>query len=211
MSLTAYGVLMQYQYIACIKWLGHFQVFAAVPLDGSVPYTSLARICSVPERQLRSVIRMAMTSGCLCEPLPGEVAHNPVSRIFVTNLAYLGWVRFIADFYMPVSSSMAEATEKWGNSEKRTETAANIAMNTSMSICDFITRSREFGNLFSGYMNGISASEGMTVRHLITDFNWARLGNGLVVHVSQQLKYLPRRISDIFAANLTDWRRPGQS
>jgi 6-hydroxytryprostatin B O-methyltransferase len=69
----------QYQYIACIKWLAHFQVFAAVPLTGPVPSSQLASICAVPERQLQSMTRMAITSGCLCEPEPGELAHNGVS------------------------------------------------------------------------------------------------------------------------------------
>ncbi|KAJ6127770.1 hypothetical protein N7471_008987 [Penicillium samsonianum] len=174
---------VQYQYIACIKWLAHFQVFAAVPLTGSVPYSQLASICSVPERQLQSVVRMAITSGCLCEPQPGEIAHNPVSRQFVTLPAYLGWIRFMTDFYMPVSAQMAEATEKWGESEQPTETAVNLAMNTPLSAFTFITRSREFNKLFGGYMKGVAASEGTAVRHLLEDYDWAQLNQGLVVHI----------------------------
>ncbi|KAJ5151389.1 uncharacterized protein N7482_010641 [Penicillium canariense] len=174
---------VQYQYIACIKWLAHFQVFAAVPLTGAVPYAQLASICAVPERQLQSVARMAITSGCLCETQPGEVAHNAISRQFVTLPAYLGWVRFMTDFYMPVSAQMAEATEKWGVSDQPNETAVNLAMNTPLSAFAFITRSREFNKLFGGYMKGVAASEGTAVRHLLTDYDWAQLGPGLVVHI----------------------------
>ncbi|KAL4751922.1 O-methyltransferase-domain-containing protein [Aspergillus terricola var. indicus] len=174
---------IQYQYIACIKWLAHSQVFAAVPLTGAVPYSQLASICAVPMRQLQSVTRMAITSGCLCEPELGKVAHNGVSRQFVTTPAYLGWVRFITDFYMPVSAQMAEATEKWGESEQPTETAVNLAMKTPMSAFAFITRSREFNRLFAAYMKGVSASEGTAVRNLLTDYDWARLEQGLLVHI----------------------------
>lgn len=127
---------------------------------------------------------MAITSGCLCEPQPGEIAHNPVSRQFVTLPAYLGWIRFMTDFYMPVSAQMAEATEKWGESEQPTETAVNLAMNTPLSAFTFITRSREFNKLFGGYMKGVAASEGTAVRHLLEDYDWAQLNQGLVVHVS---------------------------
>lgn len=158
---------------------------------------------------------MTMTSGCLCEPQQGEVAHNAVSRRFVTHPANLGWVRFMTDFYLPVSSSMAEATEKWGDSEKKNETAANFAMKTPLTTFDFITGSREYNRYFSAYMKATFPVEGTTVRHLLADFDWARLENGLVVHVGRDFyhrcvaaKLTLIRLEDPLVRLASPWRKP---
>lgn len=126
---------------------------------------------------------MAMTSGFLCEPQPDEVAHNATSRLFVDNPALLGWTEFMSRFYMPVASKFADATEKYQDSDKNNETAANIAMNTELSSFDFITRNKELGRYFGAYMKGVQASEGTNFRHVISGYDWESLGEGFVVHV----------------------------
>ncbi|EMD00436.1 hypothetical protein BAUCODRAFT_566140 [Baudoinia panamericana UAMH 10762] len=175
---------VQYQYLACVKWLAHFQVFAAIPLQGSVPYDRLASIVTTPERQLRSILRMAITSGCFCEPVLGEVAHNAVSRKFVDQPGYLGWIKFMDEYYMPLASNMAQTTERYGDSQKPNETATNVAFSTPLTTFDFITRSPDLSKIFSAYMKSVAESEGTTLRHLIADFDWAKLGEALVVHVA---------------------------
>ena len=124
-----------------------------------------------------------MTSGFLCEPQPGEVAHNATSRLFVKNPALLGWTEFMTRFYMPVASKFADATERYQDSEKDNETAANIAMDTTLSSFDFITKHKELGKHFGAYMKGVQASEGTNFRHVVSGYNWESLGDGFVVHV----------------------------
>ncbi|KMU79287.1 aflatoxin biosynthesis protein [Coccidioides immitis RMSCC 3703] len=130
-----------------------------------------------------SVARMAMTRNFLCEPVPGHVAHNAVSRLFVTNPAYLGWTRFMTEFYMPVASKFSEATEKWGDTVAGNQTAVNLAMNTQLTAFDFITQSREWGRLFSAYMKGVQASRATNVKHVVADYDWEAMGKALVVHI----------------------------
>ncbi len=86
-------------------------------------------------------------------------------------------------FYMPVASKFADATEKYQDSIKSNETAANIAMETEMSSFDFITRNKELGRYFGAYMKGVQASEGTNFRHVISGYDWEKLGDGFVVHV----------------------------
>ena len=124
-----------------------------------------------------------MTSGFLCEPQLGEVAHNATSRLFVENPALLGWTEFMSRFYMPVASKFADATEKYQDSDKKNETAANIAMNTELSSFDFITRNKELGRHFGAYMKGVQASEGTNFKHVVSGYDWGGLGEGFVVHV----------------------------
>lgn len=176
---------VQYQIIAAVRWLCHFEVLSAIPLHSTVNYDYLAGICNVPVRQLQSMARMAMTSNFLCEPQPGMVAHNPVSRCFATNHAFSGWIRFMTDYYMPCAAKSIEATEKWGETNDKCQTASNLAMDTPLSAFDFITQSKELGRLFSSYMKGVHSGIATNVSQIVQDFDWNSIGDGLVVHVSR--------------------------
>ena len=92
-------------------------------------------------------------------------------------------------FYMPVASRFADATDKYQDSDKNNETAANIAMNTELSSFDFITRNKELGRYFGAYMKGVQASEGTNFRHVISGYDWESLGEGFVVHVRHHSIY----------------------
>ncbi|KAL3420845.1 hypothetical protein PVAG01_07290 [Phlyctema vagabunda] len=175
---------IHYQHLTCIRWLCHFNVLACIPLHNSVPYFNLASISGVPESQLRSVARMAMTSNFLSESKPGEVAHNAVSRTFVTNSALVDWALFVTQSSMPAAAKFVEATEKWGSMSKKNETAVNIAMDTNLPLFDFISQSPEMTQQFIAYMKNVQTSEGTHIRHLVAGYNWASLKDSIVVDVS---------------------------
>ncbi|KAL2061151.1 hypothetical protein VTL71DRAFT_7424 [Oculimacula yallundae] len=177
------GLQVHYQHLSCLRWLCHFNVLACIPLTGSVPYSEIATIASVPETQLKSVCRMAMTSNLLCEPKEGEVAHNVVSRTFVSNPGLVDWALFMTQFSMPTAAKMVEATEKWGDTSKKNETAFNIAMDTELPLFDFVKKSPEMTKQFAGYMRNVQSSEKTHIRHLVSGYNWKSLGTALVVDV----------------------------
>ncbi|KAL8740131.1 MAG: hypothetical protein Q9190_007137 [Brigantiaea leucoxantha] len=133
--------------------------------------------------QLRSVARMAMTSNFLCEPELDKIAHNAVSSQFVTNPGLLDWALFMTQFSMPTAAKMVEATERWGATEKKNETAVNISFDTELPLFDFIKKSPEMTKQFAAYMKNVTASEGTNIRHLLTGFDWASLGEATVVDV----------------------------
>ncbi|KAG0644952.1 O-methyltransferase [Hyphodiscus hymeniophilus] len=177
------GLAVQYQLTASIRWLAHFSVLPCVPLQGSVPYSDIASMCNVPVRTLRSVVRLAMTANFLCEPVVGEVAHTSISSQFVTKPAYPGWMKFMTEFYMPVSCKFVEATEKWGTSVRKDQTAVNLAMGTELSSFDYITGNRDLSRKFAAYMKGVQASEGTNIRYILTSFDW-RWHSGPVIHMA---------------------------
>ncbi|KAI9867331.1 MAG: hypothetical protein M1830_005839, partial [Pleopsidium flavum] len=126
---------------------------------------------------------MAMTSNFLCEPKLGELAHNAVSALFVTNPALLDWAMFMTQFSMPVAAKLVEATEKWGTTEQKNQTAVNIAFNTDLPLFDFIAQSPELTKQFAAYMKNVTASEGTNIKHLLTGFDWAGLSEATIVDV----------------------------
>ncbi|KAK8057644.1 hydroxyindole O-methyltransferase [Apiospora saccharicola] len=75
----------RYQYIACLQWLCHFDIFRLVPTKGAIHYSDLASRAGCTETRLKSVVRMAMTTGLFLEPTPQQVSHSATTR---TRTAY---------------------------------------------------------------------------------------------------------------------------
>ncbi|KAL9587195.1 MAG: hypothetical protein Q9203_003594 [Teloschistes exilis] len=144
-------------------------------------------VAGVPENQLKSIARMAMTGNFLAEPVHGQVAHNATSGIFVTNPSINGWALFMAENSCPGALAIVGATEKYGVTDKKNETAFNVARNTDLPFFDYIGQSPEQGKQFASYMKNVLASEGTKVDHLVKGFDWESLGEATVVDVSEVL------------------------
>ncbi|KKA18013.1 Uncharacterized protein T310_8038 [Rasamsonia emersonii CBS 393.64] len=117
----------QTQLLACVQWLGEFQVPACVPLDGSALMKDVSDLIGVPETQLCRIIRMATTAGFLQEPQPGYIAHSALSASFVTKPSYLDAAMFLAGTAVPAALEMAAATKQRSGSSER----ANVVSNNS--------------------------------------------------------------------------------
>ncbi|KAL8795412.1 MAG: hypothetical protein Q9195_002153 [Heterodermia aff. obscurata] len=174
---------IHYQQLACLGWLCHFDVLAHIPRDGTISYSELATATGVPQLQLRSVARMVMTSNLLCEPAPNQVAHNAVSALFISNPSIANWASFMVKFSAPVATAFAEATEKWGVTDKKNETAFNVALKTDLPFFNFLSQSSGLADSFASYMQSVQSSYGTSLKHLLSGFDWAGVGEGVVVDV----------------------------
>ncbi|KAL4987681.1 hypothetical protein BDW68DRAFT_197225 [Aspergillus falconensis] len=120
---------VQNQLLACLQWLGEFQVLACIPLTGAVPMKDVADLAGVPETHLSRIVRMTATAGFLQEPDPGQVAHSALSAPFVTKPSYLDAVMFLVSTVAPSALQMPAATQRFGSSLRPNETAYNLALN----------------------------------------------------------------------------------
>ncbi|KAL4815789.1 hypothetical protein BDW67DRAFT_185508 [Aspergillus spinulosporus] len=105
-------LVRQTQTLACVHWLGEFQVPAFIPLEGTAMVQDLSDLIGIPESQLSRVIRMAVTAGFLQEPHPGHVAHSALSAAFIQNPSYLDAVMFLAETVMPAALGMPGAAQQ---------------------------------------------------------------------------------------------------
>lgn len=177
------------QNLACIRWLCHFRILSFIPLHGSVPYSEVAMVAGVPDAQLKSVARMAMLSNFLREPVPNEVGHSATSALFVTNPGMLDWALFMAAETAPGAMVFVEATERWGSTSQRNQTAFNIARNTDRTFLDYVNQDPDLSKKFAAYMKNLLSSEGTSLRHLLNGFDWASLGEATVVDVSSLVSF----------------------
>ncbi|MCJ1369856.1 hypothetical protein MMC20_001068 [Loxospora ochrophaea] len=178
-----YRHIVQYQQLNSLQWLWHFRIPAYVPLEGTISYSELAAAAHVPEVQLKSIARMGMTEHFFCEPSPGQVAHSAFSALFVTEPNLLDWALFLSNMSAPTAARMTEATDKWGATEAKNETACNIALATDKPFFDYVATSPAMSKQFAGYMKNISTMAGLRVTHLLSGFDWSSLGEATVVDV----------------------------
>jgi hypothetical protein len=175
---------LQNQILACLRWLGDFQILACIPLAGSVPIKDLVDLAGVPEPQLCRIIRLTATSGFLHEPQPGYVAHTPLSMPFVTNPAYLDAAMFLAESAAPSALQMVYATQRFGDSSRPNESAYNLALNT---LKPFHIARQELPKLNRQWGAYIHNSGGLhaasNVADILIQLNWSKVSNACIVEV----------------------------
>lgn len=176
------------QLFACIHWLCYFKVIFHIPgVDSgeSITYADLASKAKLSVTTLRSIIRMAMIFGFLRETSEGEVQHTSLSASFATNSDIYNWMMYMAKETAPTVASFVKATERWPDSEDKTETAYSLSRGTDLSFFDHINTSPERANEFGTYMKSQAVNmQGNSVHHLRAGFDWASLGSATVVDVS---------------------------
>ncbi|KAJ5153184.1 uncharacterized protein N7482_009662 [Penicillium canariense] len=168
-------------YCACLKWLCRFKVFNGVPLEGNIAYDKLAAAISAPEGALKSVARMAMTSGLFTEPIPNHIAHSPTSAMIASNPNLLLWSEFMTEVGIPTASAFADATQRWPGSLSNTETAYNLAFDTPLPLFEHLKTLPTRTEQFAGYMKSVTNSEGTSLKHLVSGYDWAALPQDSVV------------------------------
>ncbi|EGD94047.1 hypothetical protein TESG_01574 [Trichophyton tonsurans CBS 112818] len=172
-----------YQHVACLRWLTHFNIFKLVPRDSSISYPALATAAGVSVKQLKTVARMAMTNHLFCEPEPNMVAHTATSMLIASDPSFYDWASFMCEASVPMAAKLVEATEKWTDSEEKTQTAYNVAFDTDLPFFDHLKTQPDKTRQFASYMKNVQKSGGTGMHYLIEGFDWASLGKGTVVDV----------------------------
>ena len=126
---------------------------------------------------------MSMTSGFLSEPKPGYLAHSRLSAQFASVPTLHDWATFITTLAAPTAEKYTDATEKWGETVRKDQTAYNVAFKTDLPFFEDIARDKERVETFARYMRNQGQSEGLALKHVLDGFDWAGLGNGHVVDV----------------------------
>ena len=175
--------VIQVQLVACLQWLGEFQVLACIPLSGSVPTKDVAELAGVPEGTLCRIVRMTATAGFLCEPQSGHVAHTPLSSPFVVKPSYLDAAMFLAETAAPTALRMSAATQRHGSSERPSETAYTVAFNTSQTFQSACEQRLKLQRQWPAFLRCAGdVDDGLA--ELLGRLDWHSLGNACIVEVS---------------------------
>lgn len=168
-----------------LRWMNHFGIFELVPLEGSISYGDLADKAGLSALRLKSLARMAMTSGIFAEPAPGFIAHSATSAALVENKGLRDGRVWSTEVHLATVAAMVTAHERWPHSTAPNETPFNAARNTDLPMYEYIARDSELDRIFKGLMVHIGKRPNGSVAHLVDGFDWGNLGHGTVVDVCQ--------------------------
>lgn len=159
-------------------------MLACIPLNGSVSCKDVADLAGVPETQLCRIVRMTATAGFLCEPLPGRIAHSPLSAPFVTKPSLLDAAMFLSETAAPAALQMAMATQRFGNSQRPNESAYNVAFNTSTTFANTCEQRPKLQRQWPAYLRYGTGEADANLTDILTRLDWLSLGRASVVEVS---------------------------
>lgn len=175
------------QLLACLQWLGEFQVLACIPLGGSVAAREVADLADVPEILLVRIVRLMATAGFLGEPQPGHIAHTALSASFVTDLGYLDAAMLLAKTAAPTALQMTAATQIYmdGHPHRPATSAYSLAFNTAQTFQSACEEQPRLNSQWLAYLR-CTESEGDGITGLLSGTGWFNLalGSARVVDVS---------------------------
>ncbi|KAI0434443.1 hypothetical protein F5Y09DRAFT_328316 [Xylaria sp. FL1042] len=174
----------QGQILACLRWLGDFQVLACIPLGESVSIKDIADLTGVSEAQLSRIVRITALAGFLREPMPGAISHTALSARFVTQYSFLDAAMFLAETGVPIALQTSAATRLQGRLGRDVEvpTSYSVAFNTSQAFPLAHEQSKKLQRQWPAFSRClIDAEEQFT--ETLSQLDWVRIGDALIVHV----------------------------
>jgi hypothetical protein len=166
-----------------MQWLCEFQILACVPLSGSVAIEDIARLSGIPKEQICRVTRMTATAGFLQQPQPGSIAHTRISAAFVANPSLLDAVMFLTESATPAALQMTSFTQRFGNSERSSESAYSLAFGSSKGFQSALEQRPKLQRQWSAYLQYAIEADACVIE-VLTRLDWPNLGRAYVVEVS---------------------------
>ncbi|PHH81483.1 hypothetical protein CDD82_673 [Ophiocordyceps australis] len=151
----------QSEILACLRWLGEFQILACIPLVESVPIEDVAGLTGVSKRHLGRVIRLTATVGFLCEPIPLHVAHTRLSAAFFSNPSLLDAAMFLGQAVVPAAL--------------QTSPAVADAHDSLEAMYQRRPRLSRQWHAFQTYAGGLLSRQ--EVAHVVGQLNWSKVGS----------------------------------
>jgi hypothetical protein len=164
-----------------------FKVAQAIKLDEEISYEELSKRVNVDLRNLKRLVRHAITNNIFREPRKGYIAHNRVSRFLAEDEQMAAWIGLVnEDIWLPMAHTL-DAMRKWPGSQEPNHTGMQIAYNTEDQFFKIIAsdsehvtgpqRLRRHGLAMASYGKG----EGFAESILVESYPWDSLGDGTVV------------------------------
>ncbi|CAE7178409.1 hypothetical protein CFE70_005864 [Pyrenophora teres f. teres 0-1] len=181
----------QNQLLACLKWLGEFQITAYVPLSDSISLDELAELADVPEHTLSRVVRMTATAGFLQEPQLGYVAHTPLSLAFTNELLYFDAAMFLANKVAPSALDLTPFEQKPNQGGLNM-----VGMRSFDSFATHRAQEPQLNRQWLAYCHSVGSTHN-DLGALINLLNWQSLGDASVVHICDRYTKASQALANI--------------
>lgn len=166
--------------LACLHWLGQFQILAFIPHLGSIALQDIAELADVPENQLRRIVRMTAAVGFLHESQPGHVEHTALSAPFGNRPSYHDALMFLTNTAAPAAMQMVTVTQRLRHQQQLLQGTAYNDLPLAASFQQQATPRRQWPS----YLRYALGDQDSSIASILNSFDWASLGEATVVDVS---------------------------
>ncbi|KAM7189018.1 S-adenosyl-L-methionine-dependent methyltransferase [Naviculisporaceae sp. PSN 640] len=136
-------------------------------LDLANPGTLISQLAiavSGFERNIRRLVRHAVSQRVFVEGPPGQVSHSAASRLLAAEPDLVSWVSWYAEDCWPAAFRSLDAMTKWPDSQEPHHTGFALAHDTDKSIFEYLASEPERGERFAAGMRLYTKRPGTDVR-----------------------------------------------
>lgn len=159
-----------------------YRIAEATPLDCSIAFADLASKVSLDEAFVTRILRHAMNYHVFSEPAPGHVAHTISSALLRSTDSVRDWLDMTLEEWGPASVKAIDALDKYRGSQEPKETGFCLAFD-GQTIFEFLAQRPERAQVFGSAMGNFSKGISHKVEHLVENYDWAGLDDGIVVDI----------------------------
>ncbi|KAL8704965.1 MAG: hypothetical protein Q9201_001911 [Fulgogasparrea decipioides] len=166
-----------------LRTILRYNIQSLVPLDSGATFQELADKTGLPVKKLTRLLRHGMTDHFFREAKPGYVKHTAATKALALVPKLAPWSLMGMCEVGPAKMHLVDAVAKWPESEEPEHAGFNLANNTSKPMFEFFEEDPERMNRFKDAMSFLQTFPGLQNSYVLKGFDWASLGNGLVVDV----------------------------
>ena len=174
---------------ATTRWIYHYNIPAAVPIETGISFADLARKVNLSERTLTRVLRHTMTNNVFIEDTPGHVSHTSYSLLLAKpGNPIRGMVGHRSEVMFPIMSKLVEAHDRYGTvDQSANHTGFQVAFNSEERMLDWVASDPVASVRFAESMKTAASSGPFNMQYIAQSFDWESLDDGLVVDVSGRI------------------------
>lgn len=169
------NIVTNWTELVSLEAICHFRIFEAIPPLGSATYNQIAAASELPRELVYRFIRICITNGIFCEPVPGCLHHTPRSRWLLTRKS--GLLDLIALNYFdlaPAGLRYLEAIEKYGVIEEPNQSPFALT-NGNMPIYEVLANDEKRRLRFAQSMQYLTSGDSYDLKHIINGYDWASI------------------------------------
>ncbi|KAK8055068.1 O-methyltransferase [Apiospora rasikravindrae] len=152
-----------------VKAILRFRLDKSFPVGQSTSFEAMSKFSGLNVMNVRRIVRHAIINHHFFkEDTPGVITHSALTAILADNELARNSLVVELDEFWPAAVRVADAMEKWPNSEEPNETGFSLANNSSKSMFDIFAEEPFRGERFGRYFSQDKTADG-----LLDNYPWA--------------------------------------
>ncbi|KAI1378983.1 S-adenosyl-L-methionine-dependent methyltransferase [Hypoxylon crocopeplum] len=153
-----------------VKAILCFKLEKSFPVGESTSFESISRFSGLNIMNVRRIVRHAIINHHFFqEKTPGIITHSALTAVLTGDELMRNSLVVELDEFWPAGVKMADAMEKWPNSEENNETGFALANNSNKSTYDIFAENTDRAERFGMYFSKSDQS----VDGILDNYAWA--------------------------------------